>query len=153
MTRFLAALCGGALLVYGLPALAVDSSYTAASQSPPDAVWAKLGDFCGIAKFLPGITCTLSDDGKVRTLKTPEGGVVVERLDNRDDAARTYSYTILEAGPLPVANYHSTISVQPAGVGSSVVWNGKYDAKGASDEDAKKAIDGIYKTGADNLTK
>ncbi len=89
----------------------------------------------------------------MRTLTTAQGGVVVEHLDSRDDAARTYTYTIITAGPLPVANYHSTLSVQPAGAGSSVVWTGKYDAKGASDDEAKKVIDGIYKTGADNLAK
>ena len=97
----------------------------------------------------PGLKCALSEDGKVRTLTTPEGGVVVEHLDSRDDVARTYTYTIITAGPLPVA----TLSVQPAGAGSSIVWTGKYDAKGASDDEAKKVMDGIYKTGADNLAK
>ena len=88
----------------------------------------------------------------MRTLTTTDGGVIVERLESRDDAGRTYSYTIL-SGPLPVANYNSTIAVVPAGAGSSIVWSGKYDAKGASDADAKKVIDGIYKAGVDNLAK
>lgn len=136
-----------------LPAIAIESNYTAASASSADAVWAKVGDFCGIANFLPGLKCALSADGKTRTLTTDQGGVVVEHLENRDDKARSYSYTIIDSGPLPVANYHSTIAVNPAGAGSSIVWSGKYDAKGASDADAKKVIDGIYKGGADNLAK
>ena len=94
-----------------------------------------------------------SADGKIRTLTTQDGGVVVEQLDNRDDAARTYSYTIVTPGPLPVANYHSKIAVTEAGAGSSIVWSGKYDAKGASDADAKKIFDGLYKAGVDNLAK
>jgi hypothetical protein len=48
---------------------------------------------------------------------------------------------------LPVTNYHSTISVSPDPKGSSLKWIGKYDAKGASDADAKKVIDGIYEGG------
>ncbi len=154
MKGTLGLVCGGVLVSsFAFPALAVESSYTAASASAPDAVWAKVGDFCGITNLLPGLKCALSEDGKVRTLTTPEGGVVVEHLDSRDDVARTYTYTIITAGPLPVANYHSTLSVQPAGAGSSIVWTGKYDAKGASDDEAKKVMDGIYKTGADNLAK
>jgi hypothetical protein len=131
--------------------LALESSYTATSASSADSVWAKVGDFCGVANWLPGLKCALSADGKTRTLTTDQGAVIVERLESRDDAARSYSYTII-GGPLPVANYHSTITVFPAGAGSSIVWSGKYDAKGVSDADAKKVIDGIYK-GADNLAK
>jgi hypothetical protein len=153
MKKALAVVFAGALLgSSSLAAFAVESSYAAKSASSADAVWAKVGDFCGIGHWLPGVTCALSADGKTRTLTTTEGAVVVEQLEARDDAARSYSYTII-SGPLPVANYHSTISVQSAGAGSAIVWIGKYDAKGASDADAKKVIDGIYKAGVDNLAK
>jgi Polyketide cyclase / dehydrase and lipid transport len=69
-----------------------------------------------------------------------------EVLENLDDANHTYTYTII-SGPLPVADYHSTISVSADPKGSSLKWVGKYDAKGASDADAKKVIDGIYEAG------
>jgi hypothetical protein len=153
MKKALVLSCGCALLALSaLPALAVESNYTAASTSSAEAVWTKIGDFCGIGNWFPGLKCALSADGKTRTLTTEQGAVLVEQLESRDDAARSYSYTIV-SGPLPVANYHSTLSVVPAGAGSSIVWTGKYDAKGASDADAKKVIDGIYKTGADSLAK
>ena len=64
----------------------------------------------------------------------------------RDDAAHSYSYTII-GGTLPVTNYHSTLSVMPDGAGSVIRWMGKYDAKGAPDADAKGLIDTIYSTG------
>ena len=48
---------------------------------------------------------------------------------------------------LPVTNYQSTISVSPDPKGSAVKWVGKYDAKGVSDAEAKKIIDGIYESG------
>ena len=38
------------------------------------------------------------------------------------------------------------------GKGSVVKWVGKYDAKGASEADAKKTIDGIYDSGLKALT-
>jgi hypothetical protein len=154
MKKFLTIVgCGALLASFAFPALAVEASYTVASASTPDAVWAKVGDFCGIVNWGLGLKCALSEDAKTRTLTTADGGVVVEHLDSRDDAARTFTYTIISAGPLPVANYHSTISVKPAGAGSSIVWTGKFDAKGASDADAKKVMEGLYKAGADNLAK
>jgi hypothetical protein len=36
--------------------------------------------------------------------------------------------------------------------GSALEWTGQDRAKGASDADAKKTIDGIYQAGASNLT-
>jgi hypothetical protein len=54
---------------------------------------------------------------------------------------------------LPVANYVSTISVAKDGAGSTLTWSGKYDAKGASDADAKKTMDGVYQAGVDVLVK
>ena len=76
----------------------------------------------------------------------------MEKLEKRDDAQHSYSYSIVE-GPLPVANYMSTISVAKDGTGTKVSWNGHYDAKGASDADAKKTIDGVYQAGVDVLVK
>ena len=54
---------------------------------------------------------------------------------------------------LPVANYLSTISVAADGAGSKITWIGKYDAKGASDAEAMKVIDGVYQGGIDALVK
>ena len=117
------------------------------SSMSPDALWKKIGDFCGIGDWHPAVEkCVLSADGKQRTLALKGGGALVEALENVDNANRTYTYTIL-SGPLPVTNYHSTISVSPDPKGSSMKWVGKYDAKGASDADAKKVIDGIYECG------
>jgi len=79
------------------------------------------------------------------------GGTIAEALVKMDDAGRSYTYSIV-SGPLPVANYMSTISVAVDGTGSMVTWAGKYDAKGASDGDSKKAVDGVYDSGLKALT-
>jgi hypothetical protein len=148
----IAAAAVSALLLTGMTAQAVESSARATSNLPPDALWAKIGDFCGIGKWHPAIEkCELSADGKTRTLSLKGGGTIVEKLTKMDPARHAYSYSIV-SGPLPVAHYRSTISVAARGKGSVVKWVGKYDAKGASDADAKKAIDGVYDSGLKALT-
>lgn len=132
-------------------AFALDSSVTMTSSMSPDALWKKIGGFCGIASWHPAVEkCVLSADGKQRTLSLKGGGTIVESLVNLDNAARAYTYKIVSS-PLPVANYRSTISVSPDPKGSSVKWVGAYDAKGASDAEAKKVIDGIYDAGEKGL--
>jgi hypothetical protein len=141
------------LVLTAVPVCAVESSIKGASVASVDAIWAKIGDFCGIGNWHPAIEkCALSADGKTRTLSLRGGGTIVEKLEKRDDATHSYSYSIVE-GPLPVANYTSTISVAKEAAGSTITWSGKYDAKGASDTDAKKTIDGIYQAGVDALVK
>jgi hypothetical protein len=141
-----------ALGVSTASAFALDSSVTMTSSLSTDALWKKVGDFCGIATWHPAVEkCVLSADGKQRTLSLKGGGTIVETLENWDDAKHSYSYTIV-SGPLPVANYHSTISVTADPKGSALKWMGTYDAKGAPDADAKKAIDGVYESGAKSLT-
>jgi hypothetical protein len=143
---------GVALLLSGMTAEAVESSSKAASTLSADALWAKIGDFCGIGKWHPAIEkCELSADGKTRTLSLKGGGTIVEKLVKMNAAHRSYTYKIVSS-PLPVAHYKSTISVAAKGAGSVVKWVGKYDAKGASDADAKKAIDGVYDSGLKALT-
>ena len=142
-----AAAAGAALLMSGLTAQALESNAKAASKLSADALWAKIGDFCGISKWHPAIEkCELSADGKTRTLSLKGGGTIVESLVRMDAAGRSYTYAIV-SGPLPVANYTSTISVAADGAGSTVTWVGKYDAKGTTEEDSKKAIDGVYDSG------
>lgn len=135
------------------PAFAIDSKVVGAPSAAPDAVWANVGDFCGIAKWHPVVEkCTLSADGGVRTRDLKGGAVIHEKLEKRDDAARSYSNSIIDS-PLPVANYLSTISVVADGAASKIVWISKYDAKVASNADAMRVIDGVYQAGIDALVK
>jgi hypothetical protein len=142
-----AAISTAAVLLSTGAAFALDSSVIMTSSMSPDGLWKKVGDFCGIGDWHPAVEkCALNADGKERTLSLKGGGVIVERLESVDDANRAYTYTI-RSGPLPVTNYRSTISVSPDPKGSSIKWVGTYDAKGVSDADAKKIVDGIYETG------
>jgi hypothetical protein len=144
---------GGVLLMSGLAAHALDTSATAKSTLSADAVWTKIGDFCGIGKWHPALEkCELSADGKTRTLTLKGGGTIVEALVKWDAAGKSYTYSIVES-PLPVANYVSTITVSADGAGSTLTWTGKFDAKGAPDAKAQEIIKGIYDSGLAALTK
>jgi hypothetical protein len=140
------------LVASTMPVFALNSSVSMPSSLSPDALWKKVGDFCAIGSWHPAAEkCVLSADGKQRTISLKGGGTIVEALEKWDDARRRYSYTIV-SGPLPVANYHSTISVIRNAKGSALKWTGRYKAKGVSNADAKKVIDGIYEAGAKSLT-
>jgi carbon monoxide dehydrogenase subunit G len=84
-----------------------------------DEVWKVVGDFGGIAGWMPGIeSCTV--DGDVRTISM-SGLEIGERLAQRDDGGRVLVYGIA-SGPAPVDHHEATITVTPAGSGSHVTW-------------------------------
>ena len=136
------------LILAASAAQAIESKASKISTDSVDAVWTKIGDFCGIAQWHPAIAnCVLSADKKDRTLTLKGGGTIVEHLVRWSDKMHSYTYKIV-SGPLPVENYESTIHVAKSGSGSVIRWKGKYTAKApASDADAKKAIDGVYDSG------
>jgi hypothetical protein len=140
------------LVASTVSAFALESKRSTPSSLSPDALWKKVGDFCGIGSWHPAAEkCELSADGKQRTISLKGGGTIVEKLAKWDDAHRSYTYTIVSS-PLPVTHYRSTIRVLSDAKGSVLRWTGRYKAKGASSADAKKAIDGIYDAGAKALT-
>jgi hypothetical protein len=58
-----------ALVFSAASALALDSSMTVSSPLSADALWKKVGDFCGMTAWNPAVEkCVLSADGKQRTL-------------------------------------------------------------------------------------
>ena len=131
-------------------AQAVETATEKTSPQSVEAVWEKIGDFCGIAKWHPEIAkCALSPDKHDRTLTLRSGGVIVDHLVKWNDETHSYTYTTIR-GPWAVVNYASTIEVQRAksGSGSVIHWNGHYALKpDANDADVKKAIVGFYDSG------
>jgi hypothetical protein len=86
-------------------------------------------------------------------VRTKDGGVIKETL--LKSTATSYTYQIDES-PLPVAKYTATLSVEPDDDDKSevnVVWSAKFDPKGASEDEAKKVIAGIFKGGLDQIKK
>jgi hypothetical protein len=150
---FLAGLLSAGLCLTATAAQVIESNASRTTSESVDTVWRKIGDFCGIANWHPAIAkCELSADKKERTLTLKGGGTIVEHLVSWSDKTHSYTYKIV-SGPLPVDNYVATIHVAAAksGSGSVIHWRGQYTAKGTSDADAKKTIDGIYSAGLTSL--
>ena len=116
-----------------------------------DQVWQLIGGFNSLPDWLPFIPQSeLSEGGRVRSLQTADGAVVVERLQAFDDAAKTYSYSILQA-PFPATDYLATIRVEAQGQGARVTWSGRFGRVGVSDEEVVALFTGIYQGGLEAL--
>jgi hypothetical protein len=104
-------------------AVAVNLTHEVAA--PPAKVWAVVAD-PGLAmlvpKFVERVDVKGSGVGLERTLHLPGGaGAVKERITARDDAAMTYTYAIVDFGPVPWTECTGTWSVRAMANGKSLV--------------------------------
>lgn len=114
---------------------------------PADQVWQLIGGFGSLPDWLPYIPKSeLSEGGRVRHLANPNGEAIIERLIAFDNAARSYSYAILQA-PFPVKDYLSTLKVVDKGGSCRVEWSGRFTPTTVSDQEASKLFQGIYDDG------
>jgi len=103
----------------------------------PDDVWALIGDFGGIAGWMPGMeSCRV--EGENRILDTM-GMTITEKLIARDDATRAITYAIVDG--VPVESHQATITVTAAGDGSHVTW-----VVDATPDDMADLMQGIYQS-------
>ncbi|MGW8882667.1 SRPBCC family protein, partial [Streptomyces mirabilis] len=64
--------------------------------------------------------------GAVRVFAVDGKAVARERLLDRDAAARSYRYTLLDPVALPVHDYVATLAVRPHPDGAEVTWSAAY---------------------------
>ncbi len=108
----------------------------------PDEVWAVIGNFGGIADWMPGIeSCRL--EGENRILAMP-GMEITERLVSNSDDAHTQTYSIVDG--VPVEFHQATITVTAEGDGSKVTW----DVEARPDE-MTGVMQGMYQQTLDAL--
>ena len=125
---------------------------------PASAVWNMIGGFNELARWHPAVVKSeeIKEKGGVtaRRLTLSDGGVIVAQLEQHDDKARTYSYSVVET-PLPVAGYRASLHVREAADGHSctVAWISEFEPSGAPEGEAIKVIRGLYEAGFDNLRK
>ena len=116
-----------------------------------DQVWQLIGGFNSLPDWLPFIPKSeRSEGGRVRSLQTADGAVVVERLEVFDNAGKTYSYSFLQA-PFPATDYLATIRVEAQGEGARVTWSGRFAPVGVSEEEVTALFAGIYQGGLEAL--
>lgn len=88
-------------------------------DAPPESVWRFIGDPTTVPQWYPKyVACEV--DGDRRTLRTAEGAELHERLLERDDARRFYSYSVVSGAP--VASHLASFEVTAEGAGSRVRW-------------------------------
>ncbi len=127
-------------------------------KAPAKTVWAHIGGFESLDKWHPLVaTCTVEKKGneRLRRLGLKDGATIVERLLKHDDKARSYSYAMIDMGPLPLAKYQATITVteNPDGKTSLVEWVGTFEAKGQPPEAVAGLVSTIYTAGFGHLTQ
>ena len=87
--------------------------------APPDAAWELVGDPTGVPRWFPKYVAA-EVDGETRTLRRADGGELVERLLERDDTRRRYSYAVVSGAP--VSAHEASFEVEEAPGGSRIVW-------------------------------
>jgi carbon monoxide dehydrogenase subunit G len=108
----------------------------------PGEVWATIGDFGGIADWMPGIeSCRLEGENRILAMTGME---ITERLVSNSDEAHTQTYCIVSG--VPVESHQATITVTADGDGSKVTW----DVEAEPDEMAG-VMQGIYQQTLDAL--
>lgn len=151
---------GAAFAVSGAHAADLAVNETANVAASPDKVWAVLGNFSGLPSWHPAVATTDivkgvdNQRGAVRSITTKDGARIVEELVAYNASKHNMIYRI-NASPLPVTDYISTLAVTPSGKGSKITWKSQFKrdpaAKDVDDAKAKDIIAGIYKSGFDGL--
>lgn len=141
-------------------------------NATPDEVWAVIGKFDDMS-WHPAIAKTeltsadaVTPDGSTRVLhlKADAGDPTIsEQLTKWQPEKRCYAYmiTAVDVAVLPVTNYASTLCVKDEGGKAQVVWKGGFyrgypnnnPPAGQTDDDAIKAVTGIYQAGLDALAE
>ena len=121
-------------------------------------VWAHIGGFESLDKWHPLVaTCKAENKGadRFRRLGLKDGATIVERLLKHSDKARSYSYAMVDMGPLPLSKYQATITVKedPDGKTSEVEWVGTFEPKSQPPEAVAGLVSTIYTSGFGNLTQ
>ena len=144
-----------ALFAFSAAAEAIEVKKRREAPGTPAAVWEVVGGFCAIKNWHPAVAeCEEITEGDdvFRILILQDGGKIKERLTDKGDTS--YSYEIVES-PLPVKNYKATLKVGEDDEENRVeiVWKSEFDANGASDDEAKQVIVGIFEDGVKGIKK
>lgn len=134
-------------------------------RAEPAKVWAAVKEFGSMHKWHPAVASTTVEERKDteseavllhRTLILKDGGKVIEKLREVNDADMKIDYKMVE-GTIPVSNYRAVMQVKagPGAGEATLVWTGRFynkansmEAKpGEDNPTANAAINGIYDAG------
>ena len=137
----IAALLG--TIAFAAPARAADPEYTTIKMEidvakPAAAVWAKVGGYCDISKWLD-IDCTItSGDGGMGTVRSLGGGRVTEILVGKTELSYGYTQPVREGQFYNL--YHGFLEVRPVTAQTSrLFYTLMYDISDKADAAARQA--------------
>lgn len=144
MTRPRIAFTTLALLAGFGSAVAADPEYTTIEleidvDRPAEAVWAEVGGYCDIAKWIDNLDCEItSGDGGMGTVRVLAGGRVVEILVAQTELSYGYTQPAVEGRFYNL--YHGFMEARPVTEDSSkILYTLVYDVSNLEDQAAKDA--------------
>jgi hypothetical protein len=118
----------------------------------PDTVWSLIGQFnLDWHPLVASVTLTGTGIGQIRTIRTRDGGEVVERLEAIDNGQRLYRYSKI-AG-FPATHYMGTIEVRPKGNGCVAAWRVEFLADNQPDIVVRTRVSALVKSGLGSLNR
>ena len=125
-------------------ARAADPQYTTIKMEvdvarPAAAVWAKVGGYCDISKWLDNIDCVIkSGDGGIGTVRVLGGGRVTEILVSKTDLSYGYTQPVREGQFYNL--YHGFVEAKPVTAQTSkLLYTLMYDISDKTDASARQA--------------
>ena len=123
---------------------AADPQYTTIKMEidvakPAAAVWAKVGGYCDITKWLDVTDCVIkSGDGGIGTVRLLRGGQVTEILVAKTDLSYGYTQPVREGQFYNL--YHGFVEAKPVTAQTSkLLYTLMYDTSDKADQAAKQA--------------
>ena len=125
-------------------ALAADPQYMTIKMEidvarPAAAVWAKVGGYCDISKWLDGTDCMIkSGDGGIGTVRVLRGGQVTEILVAKTELSYGYTQPVREGQFYNL--YHGFVEARPVTAQTSkLLYTLVYDISDKPDQAARQA--------------
>lgn len=119
-------------------------------HAPADETWAVAAEPARISEWVPALAAA-TVEGDRRSCATEEGATLEERILERSDEQRYYTYEITEA-PFPVSAYRSTLSVHGHGDHSHVSWEAEFEPEDAgAGPELTASFSEIYRQGLESL--
>ena len=130
---------------------------TTEPKVPADEVWKLVGGFDALLDRHPPVLESRTDGeggGSVRRLSLAGGDTIVERLESVDDDQRHDSDSIIDR-PFPLSDDEARIRVRDKSdsTATKLEWSSEFGPRGAPENAASKAIQGIHDAGVVSLKK
>lgn len=122
-------------------------SYSETVEASAHRTWQAMRDFAAIARagLAERVEMVGEGVGSFRHLHMPGGGVLVERLEARDEAAHTLTYAMTVPGPMPLKQYQARLQISSDEHTCQVVFTAEYEPSGVSEEKATRMLGSVYR--------